>query len=104
VHAAGYGHGDLCWPNVIQTSRPGYVLVNLEGVVKLNVMCTPPFPTSWCDGAILQNEAVFTAQSDLRMLADMIEKARSTEEDVRSFVDGVREHTITSAVVARGHP
>jgi tRNA A-37 threonylcarbamoyl transferase component Bud32 len=104
LHGAGYGHGDLRWPNVIQTSHLRYVLIDLEGVVKLNVMCTPPFPVSWRNGAVLQDESMFTAQSDLRMLADMIEQAHSREEDVQSFIDGVRAHTITSADAAREHP
>jgi hypothetical protein len=107
LHAAGYGHGDVRWPNIIELPpwhSEKYVLIDLEGVVKLGSTFTAPhidkFP-SWRFGTVLQNHQVYTAQSDLLQVGYMVSEASdrlldSFEQDVLSG----RINTIDAAISA----
>jgi hypothetical protein len=68
---------------VIVTSRDHYVLIDLEGAIKLGTAPASdeagasPMPVAWQGGAVLVH-GKYTAQSDLRQLASMLEGSPSS--------------------------
>jgi hypothetical protein len=87
IHAAGYGHGDLRWPNVIVTGNNHFVLIDLEGAVKLGTSFDESeqgtMPQAWNSGAVLVN-GHYTVHSDLQQVADMF--AHDTSVRVQRLV------------------
>jgi serine/threonine protein kinase len=85
IHAAGFGHGDLRWPNVIVTGRDHFVLIDLEGAVKLGTVfdtaSVDSLPTAWRAGEVLRN-GQYTVQSDLQQVADMIRATGVSMDDM----------------------
>lgn len=79
LHGANWGHGDLRWPNVIWLHSDHFVLIDLEGVVKLGStgLGSPgQTPLAWGpNNEALDGEGVFTARSDLYMLGCMLRQA-----------------------------
>jgi hypothetical protein len=85
IHAAGFGHGGLRWPNVIVTGRDQFVLIDLEGAVKLGTVfdtaSVDSLPTAWRAGEVLWN-GQYTVQSDLQQVADMIRATGVSMDDL----------------------
>ena len=85
IHAAGFGHGDLRWPNVIVTGRDQFVLIDLEGTVRLGTVfdtsSVDSWPTAWRSGDVLRNGR-YAVQSDLQQLAEMIRATGVRMDDV----------------------
>ncbi|KAG5177765.1 hypothetical protein JKP88DRAFT_248655 [Tribonema minus] len=103
LHKAGFGHGDLRWPNVIHVHGPAYVLIDLEGAVKLQSTPQRPFPDAWQGGRYLVNSK-FTKQSDFGMLADMIGECSTLSADAANFIGALRQGRFASASAALAHP
>ena len=114
LHVAGYGHGDLRWPNVIELpplntgdhmikqpprSSGDYVLIDLESAVKLGESYSGPHDRrSWREGEVL-DAGIYTVKSDLRQLAHMVESEAPTHGFAKDILQG-RINTVEEAISA----
>ena len=100
IHNAGYGHGDLRWPNVIVTARDHFVLIDLEGAVKLgtrfDTASQGSMPQAWRSGAVLV-KGHYTIQSDLQQVANMF--AHDTSQRVQGLVQRLRTASTATEVI-----
>ncbi|KAG5177707.1 hypothetical protein JKP88DRAFT_226426 [Tribonema minus] len=88
LHRAGFGHGDLRWPNVILTTASQFVLIDLEGAMQLGsvVDLGENVPRAWENGAVLE-DGRYTAKSDLRQLANMVKGCAAAGSVVTALQD-----------------
>lgn len=100
MHNAGYGHGDLRWPNVIVTARDHFVLIDLESAVKLgtrfDTTSQSSMPQAWRNGAVLV-QGQYTVQSDLQQVADMF--AHDTSQRVQGLVQRLRTASTATEIL-----
>lgn len=104
LHAAGWGHGDLCWENVILITGGHFTVIDLESVVSLGSDVQEEPLLTWEPPAeALDGDGTFTSRSDLYMLGMMLEQAWIVDRDGCDFRDRLLEKTLVINA-ALGHP
>ena len=97
LHGAGYGHGDIRWENVISISSSKYVLIDLEGGVRLGSGCVTPYPKAWRDGAVLV-DGKYEVTSDLQQVANLF-AGLPLGHDASEVESRLRQHGATAKYV-----
>lgn len=105
LHAAGFGHGDVRWANIVRDYN-SFVVIDLEGAVELDT--TPsnqPWPDVWgINGDAVLQSGKFTAASDICMVGQMLQYCSATLDSVGSdFANMLRRKQVQSATDALQH-